>query len=237
MHIQGAYAQQKTVFYRVEYSQPNGTCGGTDLVPLNLTVSDFTTARGVMERGVQEGGAYYQFSASFSDQDGVVDYVIDAINGTQGEPPCRWVFYVESSGGDEIAPTSGLSSYVPGNNFHVILRYETEVATPTIVTTYNIAYLDPLCAPVGLTAPESIRVTTSSGGSTALDVMEEAVARGGRQYQFSVNYVSVDGGSFGYVIDQVCTVLHADVCKYPCKQVQPFSAHLEHCMQNVKVQL
>ena len=196
---------QKTVVYRVEYTQPSsGECGGVNLEPLNLTPDDdFSTARDIIEQGVREGGRYYQFSTSFTDQDGVVDYIIDEINGTRAAPPCYWAFYVQS-GDVETMPEIGISSYIPGDSFHVILRYESSVmATPTIETIYTIEYPDPVCTPQP-DAPEEIIVTTSAR-STVLDVMEEAVAQGGRDYQFSVNYISLRASNYGYVIDQVRT--------------------------------
>lgn len=193
--------------YRIEYSEPqNGTCGGTNPAPLSITASDFSTALDIMEMAANEG-MEYEFSASFF---GVLGYLIDGVNGVQTEAPCSWTFYIRA-GSIEIVPDIAVSDYVPGNNFEVILRYEQVMDTPFITTTYVIEYPDPLCS--SATPPAQINIARPNG-SFALDVMEEAVSKNGPEYRFSVDYTAVEGGGFGYVIEQVNGVARNGSCSW-----------------------
>ena len=62
---------------------------------------------------------------------------------------------------------------------------------------YQILFSDPTCS--NATAPEKVMVEVKRG-STALDVMEEAVTDFGRDYRFSATYF---GEELGYFIDQI----------------------------------
>lgn len=202
---------QKSVLYRIEYSE-NGTCSGVNPDPLNVTSSDFSTALDIMEQAAREGGRSYGFTTTFTEQEGVAGYVIDAVNGRGREGGCDWSFYVQS-GDETVTPDVGISIYTPGDGFEVIIRYEEQVAVATITTTYVIEYL-PVCS--SATPPNRVLVTTPTV-SSMFDVMEEAVARNGQRYVFTVNYDAVQEGGFDYVILQVSGVANNGSCVW-----QPF---------------
>lgn len=203
---------QKNINFLVEYSQANGTCGGVNLDPLTLTVSDFSTVLGIMEAAARRG-TIYEFSTTFTEADGNTGYSVDSIGNTRNAPPCYWLYYVQS-GGVELTPTVGIAEYVPGNNFRVILRYrEVLSSTQKITTSYEIQHLDSVCT--SATPPSQLSITTPTE-STALDVMEEAVRENGRLYRFSTEYVSFlagsTGQSYGHVIRQVGGVAENGSC-------------------------
>lgn len=208
---------QKSVVYRLEFATTNDTCTlGENSDPLTLTASDFSTVMDIMEQAAREGGQRYEFSATFSDGDGDVGYVIDSISGVANNAPCYWSFYIRS-GEMELMPNLGVSDFVPGDNFEVIMRYEARIGTPTIMTMYIIDYPDPFCIEA---APlDAINVVTRSG-SSALDVMEEAVAQGGRAYNFSVSYGAIEE-SFGYVIQQLNGVAKNGSCSWTASVTNP----------------
>ena len=170
----------------------------------------------VMERAVREGGERYNFRATFSDADGDIGYVVDHLNGVDNMAPCYWAFYIRS-GSNLFMPSLSVSDYVPGDNFEVIMRYEALIAAPTITTRYILDYPDPFCFDGN--APTPVTVVTRSGNS-ALDVMEEAVAQGGREYNFSVNYAEVMD-IFGYVIHQLNGVATNGSCSWVVTVTSP----------------
>ena len=52
-------------------------------------------------------------------------YFIDSIDKTSNEKPCYWSFYYEIPGLPETKSPLGVSSVViPGNGWHIIMRYE-----------------------------------------------------------------------------------------------------------------
>lgn len=191
---------EKTITYRVEYSSENGTCGGVDLEPLTLTTSDFSTILQVMELAATQANSYL-FSTTFSAQDKDAGYVVDSINNTRTVEPCYWSVYVQS-GDTEIMPDVGISSYVPGDGFHVILRHEDQVDISSVTTIYVIDYPDAKCTTA--MPPDSISIATPTG-STALDVMVKAATLSGSDYAFSTDYMQVASSAevYGYVVTQV----------------------------------
>ena len=178
---------------------------------MTLTTSDFSTILQVMEQAATLADRYL-FSTTFSAQDTDAGYVIDSIDDTRAVEPCYWSVYVQS-GDTEITPGVGISSYVPGDGFHVILRYEEQVEISSMATLYVIEYPDPVCTKA--TPPDSISVTTPTR-STALDVMVEAATVSGSDYEFSTNYMQVDAASsaYGYVVTQVGGVANNGSCAW-----------------------
>ena len=186
----------------------NTTCGGIDASPLNITVLYFGTAFDVIREAAIQGTEYL-FTASYSEER-EPGYTIDIINGRgrSTEPSCRWVFYVQSPDGIRIKPTQKISTYIPGQNFQIIMSYEEFSVTSVITTDYTIEYPDPTC--VQRTPPDSVRVTTPIG-STAINVMEQAVAQYGQSYRFSAIY----GGSMNnYRINQLNDVATNGSCSW-----------------------
>lgn len=203
---------QKDITYLVEYSQPNGTCGGVDLDPLLLTVSDFSTVLHIMETAAATNGARFEFSTTFTEADGNTGYIVDSIGNTTNSPPCYWLYYVRSGDAEEI-PSVGIAEYVPGNNFRVILRYGEVIGSRQITTRYVVQHRDSVCT--SATPPNELRISTPAD-STALDVMEEAVRENGRSYRFSTRYALFSAGamdrSYGHVIKQVGDVAENGSC-------------------------
>ena len=196
---------QKNVIYKVEYSEQNGTCGGVNFDPLSLTVPVFSTVLDIMEIAARMG-QNYQFVITFTEVNGNAAYTVDAINDTRSEPPCYWS-YVVQSGEKERAPRVGIAEYVPGNDFRVILRYG-QLHANGIATSYTIEHPDPVCT--SATPPSRLSAINTPLGSTAMDVMEEAVRENGHSYRFSTEYVlfmiGVDGvseKSYGHVVRQI----------------------------------
>ena len=96
---------------------------------------------------------------------------------------------------------------MPGDDFWVILRYR-KLRANGIATSYTIEHPDPVCT--SATPPSRLSAISTPLGSTAMDVMEEAVRENGRSYRFSTEYVlfmiGVDGvseQSYGHVVRQI----------------------------------
>ena len=105
---------------------------------------------------------------------------------------------------------------MPGNDFRVILRYG-QLRANGIATSYTIEHPDPVCT--SATPPSRLSAINTPLGSTAMDVMEEAVRENGRSYRFSTEYVlfiiGVDGvseQSYGHVVRQIGDVAENNSC-------------------------
>lgn len=195
---------RKNVNYKVQYNSTCTTAAAPDPLPLNA--SSFATALDIMQTAAMMD-TIYEFSVTY----GTIGYYVDAIGGISSAGTCYWDFYVVS-GGVERAPDVGVAAYVPGNNFDVILRYEQEVDSPTITTTYNIEHQSPCTRP----SNQGVRVTTPPG-STALGVMERAVLHNGSMYGFATNYAAFPGSIpplYGYIIKQVGGVSENGSCRW-----------------------
>ena len=181
---------QKTVTYRVEYNDDNDACEGTNLQPLTINSSFTSTAMDIMELARDEGREY-NFSATYF---GFLGYFIDSVNGRPGENDCFWFFYIQAPGGSAFKPQIGVTTYVPGDNFVVILRYETFRQPAMFSSNMTIEYPEAACSTA--TPPPDAAVSIVQGG-TALDVMEQA-GNMGSDYRFSATYF---GSGLGFFID------------------------------------
>lgn len=163
----------------------------------------------------------YQFATTFTEVDGNTRYIVDAINNIRNEPPCNWSYFVRS-GEEERMPRVGIEEYVPGNDFQVILRYGEDL-TNGISTTYIIEHPDPVCT--SDTSPSQLTVINTPSGSTAMDVMEEAVRENGLSYQFSTEYIlSRTMGSeprYGHVVRQIGDVAENNSCYWATLVTSP----------------
>ena len=181
---------QKTVTYRVEYNDDNDACEGTNPAALTIDSSSTSTAMDIMELARDEGREY-NFSATYF---GFLGYFIDSVNGRPGGNDCFWFFYIQAPGGSAFKPQIGVTTYVPGNNFVVILRYETFRQPAMFSSNMIIEYPEAACSTA--TPPPDAAVSIVQGG-TALDVMEQA-GNTGREYRFSATYF---GSNLGFSID------------------------------------
>lgn len=201
----------QNIVYRVEYDQ---SCSSriTDSLPL-ADVPVYSTALDIMKIAASMDSSLYQFSVTFTEGDGSVGYYVDRIGNTRNEAPCYWNFYIDTDSGGMVAPDIGVDAYIPGNNFRVILRYEGQQARSSFNTTYVID-LDSACT---MTTTYGVTVTTSNG-STALDVMEQAVRANGRMYVFSADYIALtstlSGTVYGYSIKQVNGIAQEGTCSW-----------------------
>ncbi len=183
---------QKTVAYRIEYSIDSEACAGDNPAPLMINSSYTSTAMDIMELA-RDSGRDYQFSATYF---GVSTggYFIDSVNGRPGDNGCYWFFYIQAPGGSAFKPQIGVTTYVPGDNFAVILRYETFRQPAMFSSTLTIEYPEPTCSMD--TPPPDVTVSIFQGGN-ALDVMEQA-GNIGPDYRFSATYFESD---LGFLID------------------------------------
>lgn len=152
-------------------------------------------------------GVEYQFEIRFSGEGGV-GYVVDVLNGTRAIGPCYWVFYVLSPVGLEYRSNNiDISTYHVPDNYSIVLRYE-KIAPNTYTTLYTVEHPDPFCT--NYTSPGSIAVTTPRG-SSALNVMEQAVRDYGSSFSFSTSYVGTD---VGYTILQINDIKTTSECSW-----------------------
>ena len=181
---------EKTVTYRVEYNDDSIECSGTNLQPLTIGSSYTSTAMDIMELA-RDQGEEYQFSATYFGAS-IGGYFIDSVNGRPGENGCYWFFYIQAPGGSAFKPQIGVTTYVPGDDFVVILRYETFRQPAMFSSNMAIEYPEPTCSTA--TPPPDAAVSIVQGG-TALDVMEQA-GNMGSDYRFSATYFGSDLGFF-----------------------------------------
>jgi len=201
----------KSVEYRIEYNPETAEeCGvGVNPDPLVIESNPTSTAMDIMELAVNEG-TQYRFKATYF---GVSTggYFIDAINGTSNSDTCFWFFYILPPDSAEFRPNVGVSTYIPGSDFIMTLRYETFQPIPTpqynttlptsqptrtpqyYNTTLTIQYPDPRCPTA--TPPDPITVSIDQG-SNVLTLMEQAVNIGGRPYRFSGTFFETPLGLF-----------------------------------------
>ena len=177
--------------YRIEYNDDR--CGGVNPAPVTIDSPYTSTAMDIMELAVDEGREYRFEATYFGVSTG--GYFIDAVNGTENSDPCFWFFYVQPPDGDEFKPDIGVSTYIPGANFIVTLRYETFQQQAMLTTGYTIEFSDLVCSTA--TPPESRQVSIPVG-SNALAVMEQAVNLFGSDYRFSGTYF---GSTLGLFVD------------------------------------
>lgn len=174
------------MWYHIEY--PDDACPGSNPPSLPIEAPYFATALNIMQLAV-DVGSEYEFQAEYYANLG---YQILVLNGRSGAwpSPCSWVFYVESPNGVEKISEVGVSSYVPGDNFAVRLRYEPYPTNPLSVT-YNVEYLASCSA---APSPGPIDVSYLPLESTALTVMENAVFN--PAYKFKATYCGTNKGFF-----------------------------------------
>lgn len=214
---------QTNITYRVEYAEQSGVCGGTNLGPLYFIVPPFSTVLNIMEAGVEFEGLDYQFITTFTTVDGIPQYVVDQIGQSRRTESCHWSYLLQS-GGEESRPRVDIASYVPGNDFEVILLYEPY--SPVITTTYIIEHPDSVCT--SATPPAQIEVAIPIN-TTALGLMEEAVRMNGSDYAFSVIYGDFQG--FRYSIVQVGGVPGNGNCFWAVYVTTPSGAESESLLR------
>ena len=158
-----------------------------------------------MESAISSG-IEYQYVASFSIEGGISGYIVDFLNGTYATVPCAWVFYILSPSEQEFRPSVDISSYYVADNYSVIFRYERSLPN-SYTTIYSIEYPDFICT--NSTPPGIISVTVPIG-SSALNVMEQAVRGYGISYRFSASYDDITG----YEILQLNGFQKTDECMW-----------------------
>jgi len=76
----------------------------------------------IMEAAVNQGGAAYRFSTTFS---GIHHYFIDQLNGTASDSPCYWIVYTEISDGTTVLANVGVTNLRIYNKESLLMQYQT----------------------------------------------------------------------------------------------------------------
>ena len=176
-----------------------------------------------MELAYDEGGEDYSFSATYY---GVPTggYMIDSIAGVPNKKSCSWFLYIQAPDQVSAAKTSiGVSTYIPGNNFLIMLRYEPSFPSSyTINSAETIEFSDASCfSSTPPTPPPTMSVNYIPEGSTALDVMQNAEDNckfvcncyDTNKYDYSFRAV-YQGKEKGFAVDTISKVSDSDDCKW-----------------------
>lgn len=214
---------QKSVRYQVQFSTAHPECAGESPAEIVVSAHDTSTVFEIMEQAYDEGGEDYRFSATYY---GVPTggYMIDSISGVPNKQSCSWFLYVQAPDQASSAKTSiGVSTYIPGDNFLVILSYEPWIpSSSTINSAETIQFTDHSCfTSTPPTPPPTKSVSYIPEGSTALDVMQKAEddckfncsCYDTDKYDYSFRAV-YQGKEKGFAVDTISKVSNSDSCKW-----------------------